>query len=85
MNNNILPGIEILFQSQLGFLVGNYTSDAHIVLDNLMNDYCHKTKMKIRSPTFREASRRPACASRLLGGGAHGLLRRARRPARAAA
>ena len=37
----------ILSPSQLGFLAGNRTSDAHIILHNLINDYCHKRGSKI--------------------------------------
>ena len=36
MNNNVLS------DSQLGFLPGNRTSDAHIMLYNLVRKYCHK-------------------------------------------
>ena len=32
---------------QLGFLAGNRTSDAHIILYNLINDYCHKRGLKL--------------------------------------
>ena len=37
----------ILSPSQLGFLAGNRTSDAHIILHNLINEYCHKRGSKI--------------------------------------
>jgi hypothetical protein len=37
----------ILSPSQLGFLAGNRTSDAHIILHNLINEYCHKRNSKI--------------------------------------
>ena len=38
---------EILSPSQLGFLSGNRTSDAHIILHNLINEYCRKRNTKI--------------------------------------
>ena len=38
---------EILSPSQLGFLAGNRTSDAHIILHNLINEYCHKRNSKM--------------------------------------
>ena len=38
---------KILSPSQLGFLAGNRTSDAHIILYNLINEYCHKRGLKI--------------------------------------
>ena len=34
----------ILVPNQLGFLPGNRTSDAHIILHNLINKYCHKNR-----------------------------------------
>ena len=37
----------ILSPSQLGFLAGNRTSDAHIILHNLINEYCHKKSSRI--------------------------------------
>ena len=37
----------ILSPSQLGFLAGNRTSDAHIILHNLINEYCHKKNSRI--------------------------------------
>ena len=37
----------ILKPNQLGFLPGNRTSDAHIILYNLINKYCHKKSTKI--------------------------------------
>jgi hypothetical protein len=39
----------ILSPSQLGFLAGNRTSDAHIIIYNLVNEYCHKRGLKIYS------------------------------------
>ena len=50
LNNRLLAFClenEILSPSQLGFLAGNRTSDAHIVLYNLINDYCHRRNLKI--------------------------------------
>ena len=38
-----------LSQSQLGFLPGNRTADAHIILHNLIRKYCHKNNSKIYS------------------------------------
>ena len=40
---------KILSPSQLGFLAGNRTSDAHIIIYNLVNEYCHKRGLKIYS------------------------------------
>ena len=37
----------ILTRSQLGFVLGNRTSDPHIILNNLVHKYCHKRKKKI--------------------------------------
>ena len=37
----------ILHPSQLGFLPGNRTSDAHMILYNLISKYCHKNDKKI--------------------------------------
>ena len=39
----------ILSPSQLGFLPGNRTSDAHIIINNLVRKYCHKKNSKIFS------------------------------------
>ena len=33
---------KILSDTQLGFVSGNRTSDAHLILHNLVRDYCHK-------------------------------------------
>ena len=41
LNNNVLS------PSQLGFRAGNRTSDAHIILHNLINEYCQKRKSRI--------------------------------------
>ena len=37
----------ILTHSQLGFVLGNRTSDPHIILNNIIHKYCHKRKKKI--------------------------------------
>ena len=39
----------ILSDSQLGFLPGNSTSDAHIIINNVVRKYCHKNGRKIYS------------------------------------
>jgi hypothetical protein len=39
----------ILSIRQLGFVSGNRTSDAHLVLHNLINDYCHDKGRKLYS------------------------------------
>ena len=36
----------ILSASQLGFVKGNWTSDAHIIIHNLIDKYCHKNNKK---------------------------------------
>ena len=40
---------KILSDIQLGFLAGNRTSDAHIILNNIGRKYCHKNSTKIFS------------------------------------
>ena len=40
---------KVFSDTQLGFFVGNRTSDAHIILHNLINKYCQKNKKKIFS------------------------------------
>ena len=40
---------KILHKSQLGFVPGNRTSDAHIIINNLIQKYCHKNNSKIFS------------------------------------
>ena len=40
-------GKSILSPSQLGFLPGNRTTDAHLILYNLICKYCHRNNMKI--------------------------------------
>ena len=39
----------ILHKSQLGFVPGNRTSDANIIINNLIRKYCHKRNSKIFS------------------------------------
>ena len=39
----------IISQNQLGFLPGNRTSDAHLIIHNLIQKICHKNKSKIYS------------------------------------
>ena len=39
----------IISQNQLGFLPGNRTSDAHLIIYNLIQKLCHKKKSKIYS------------------------------------
>jgi hypothetical protein len=38
---------KILTPSQLGFVCGNRTSDPHIILNSLVNKYCHQRKKKL--------------------------------------
>ena len=50
LNNRLMDfclSHKILSPSQLGFLAGNRTSDAHIILHNLINEYCHKKGKRI--------------------------------------
>ena len=50
LNNRLLQFVtanEILAPNQLGFLPGNRTSDAHIILHNLINKHCHKSNKYI--------------------------------------
>ena len=52
LNNRLMTfAIEnnILSKNQLGFLPGNRTSDAHIIVHNLIRKYCHKNKSRIYS------------------------------------
>ena len=37
----------LLSQGQLGFVQGNRTSDTHIILHNIVQQYCHKGKKKL--------------------------------------
>ena len=37
----------ILSEEQLGFRTGNRTSDAHLILHNIVNQYCHKNGKKV--------------------------------------
>ena len=39
----------IVLQNQLGFLPGNRTSDAHLIIHNLIQKHCHKNKSNIYS------------------------------------
>ena len=39
----------LLSETQLGFRKGNRTSDAHIIIRNLVDKYCHKYNTKIYS------------------------------------
>ena len=50
LNNRLLQYCikhEVFSPTQLGFLPGNRTSDAHIILHNLIRKYCHKNKSKL--------------------------------------
>ena len=52
LNNRLLQYTiqkKILSDSQLGFLAGNRTSDAHIIINNIISKYCHKKNKKIHS------------------------------------
>ena len=52
LNNRLLQYCKdnkILSDKQLGFVAGNRTSDAHIVINNLVRKYCHKNSSKIYS------------------------------------
>ena len=52
LNNRLIKFVReqnILSESQLGFIAGNRTSDAHILLYNLIQKYCHKNKKMIFS------------------------------------
>lgn len=52
LNNRLLQYTiynKILSDSQLGFLAGNRTSDAHIILNNAIRKHCHKNGSKIYS------------------------------------
>ena len=52
INNRIVKWTEdnkILSQGQIGFIKGNRTSDAMIVVQNIINKYCHKQGQKIYS------------------------------------
>ena len=40
---------KILSDNQLGFMAGNRTSDAHIILHNIIRKHCHKNNEKIFS------------------------------------
>ena len=47
--NNCLEKTGILSKTQLGFIPNNRTSDAHIILHNLIQKHCHKNNSKIYS------------------------------------
>ena len=52
LNNRLLTYTiqnDILSKSQLGFLAGNRTSDAHIILNNIIKKYCHNRNKKVYS------------------------------------
>ena len=52
LNNRLMHYItekKILSKTQLGFLPGNRTSDAHIITYNLIRKYCHKYNSKLFS------------------------------------
>ena len=52
INNRLLCYVtdkKILSKNQLGFLPGNRTSDAHLIMYNLIRKYCHKNSSKIFS------------------------------------
>ena len=52
LNNRLLQftiNNRLLSESQLGFLAGNRTSDAHIIINNIIRKYCHKQNAKIFS------------------------------------
>ena len=68
---------KILKSEQLGFLQGNRTSDAHIILNTLIQSYCHKEGKKIFAcfVDFRKAFDtvpRDILFSKLLGHGVTG-------------
>ena len=37
----------ILSPSQLGFVKGNRTSDPHVILNNILQKYCHRSKKRL--------------------------------------
>ena len=44
LNNRLMESCKernILSEEQLGFMPGNRTSDAHFIIYNLIQDYCH--------------------------------------------
>ena len=50
LNKRLLKFIfdnQILSKSQLGYLPGNRTSDALLILHNIIDFYCHKNKKRI--------------------------------------
>ena len=60
LNNRLMTYVvenNILSNNQLGFVPGNRTSDAHIIINNLINKTCHKNGKKVFScfVDFRKA------------------------------
>ena len=52
LNNRLMEFCKernILSEEQLGFMPGNRTSDAHFIIYNLIQDYCHKRSQKLYS------------------------------------
>ena len=52
LNNRLTQFVKeknILSDKQLGFVAGNRTSDAHIIINNLIRKYCHKYGSKLFS------------------------------------
>ena len=52
LNNRLMQYVvknNIVHKTQLGFVSGNRTSDAHIIINNLVQKYCHKRNTKIFS------------------------------------
>ena len=52
LNKRLLKYVKeqnILSEAQLGFVAGNRTSDAHIIIHNLIQKYCHKGNKRIHS------------------------------------
>ena len=46
---NFVTENKILSEAQLGFIPGNRTSDAHIIIHNLIRRYCHNRKKMLYS------------------------------------
>ena len=46
---NFVKERNILSEEQLGFVAGNRTSDAHIIIHNIIQKYCHKENKRIHS------------------------------------
>ena len=52
LNNRLTQFVKeknILSDKQLGFVAGNRTSDAHIIINNHIRKYCHKYGSKLFS------------------------------------